>query len=359
MTTIKRMYNRFYSKVIPVHIMLIMIMVMPIIANAQEKWDKLVGVGPTYITAPEPDQISVEKANKPYLIGIVFPHVRDPYWIANAYGAFQTAKELGCKIQFSAAGGYEKLSTQLQQIEDMIARGVDGIVLAACDYEGTESVVNESWKRGIPVVNSIVVTKHSYTPGVITWDEKVGILQANHIGKELNGKGNVFMLSGPAGASWAKARAEAFKKELNKKFPKIKILGEKYHEMDRAIAMRIMEDAITTFPEIDYVSCTADLQAKGAADAVRASGKKPGDIKISTLTISRDTYKMVKEGWINYVIAERPVYAGRLSVITLVKLLNGNIVPKTVKIPLTGYTNETIEQYDTSWEWAPEGWSPM
>ena len=78
------------------------------------------------------------------------PHVRDPYWVAVAYGAYEAAKELGARLDLRPAGGYLKLSVMMADIEDLIAprrrrTGDIGGRLLCCGRAGQEGV-----ERGDP-----------------------------------------------------------------------------------------------------------------------------------------------------------------------------------------------------------------
>lgn len=322
------------------------------------EYAEMMAVGPKYILAAEPGEIPPPQAKRPYVIGIAYPHIKDPFWIGEAYGAFSAAEDCGVTVRFVAAAGYQDLVTQMNQVQDLIASGVDGIILAACDYTGLDPVQTEAWEKGIPVVNRVRTT-HPLSPRYLIQDEVVGIVQADWIGEQLNGKGNVLMLCGQIGAAWSKKRSQGFLDRIKEKYPGLNVLAERYFEMDRPRIVDLVEDALVTFPKIDYIFCTADLQALAAVDAMRAAGIKPGEIPISTLTLSRECLQAVKQGYIKYVIPEGPAYIGRMEMYLIVKLLNGEAIPKESHKPLHGYTPEELDEYDTNrLEWAPEGWTP-
>ena len=50
------------------------------------------------------------------------------------------------------------------------------------------------------------------------------------MGYLLKNGGNVVMLRGAPGTSWAETRGNAFKKQLAAKYPSVKILGEQYSQ---------------------------------------------------------------------------------------------------------------------------------
>ena len=96
-----------------------------------------------------------QKANKPYTIGVSFPHLKDPYWLAVDYGIISEAKRLGIGVSLVAAEGYTDLAKQVSQVENLAQQGVDGIILGSISYTSLDPVVEEIDKKGIPVVEVI------------------------------------------------------------------------------------------------------------------------------------------------------------------------------------------------------------
>lgn len=288
-------------------------------------------------------------------------HFKDEFWIAYVYGCVDEAKKLGINLTTVQAGGYGQITNQVNQIEDFIAKSYDGIILGAVDYEGPAQAVAQAWDNNIPVVAGNNLVKEPRTPVARTDDYAAGAMQADFIGKNYpNAK--VAFLNGPAGSTWSMTRSNAFKETL-KKYPGVELLTDKYHNMDRISAMNAASDIIQKYPEIDIISNSTDLQAKGCVDALRSFGKKPGEIKITMLTMGSEAFELMKEGWMQYAIAERPVFCGRLVVRMLAKILEGEPVEKDWKLDMPGFTNspEDIKKFEEEeWKhnWAPEGWKP-
>ncbi|MCL5962527.1 MAG: sugar ABC transporter substrate-binding protein [Chloroflexi bacterium] len=300
------------------------------------------------------------KASKKYHLAMVIPHVRDPYWIAVAYGGWLACQELGVTMDLRPAGGYEKLEQQMADMDDLIARKVDGIVLAAVDFAGLGPVVTKAWNAGIPVANSLIYNENKWSPGVTVDDYQSGVEQAK-LAAEKMPNAQVFMLNGPPGVEWGKLRAKGFIDTVPKVAPGIKILGERYHEMDRTIAQKLTEDALQTWPDMNLVYCTADFQGKGAIAALRAAGKKPGDVGVTGVAMDQESEGLLREGWFSWLVSESAGPEGRFGTWILVHLLQGDPVPQKIFVPLTVYTKDNIDQYKGKLEgidYAPQGWSP-
>lgn len=96
----------------------------------------------------------------------------------------------------------------------------------------------------------------------------------------LNGTGKVCIINGKEGKTDFVLRSEGFRSALEG--TDIEILAEEYCDSDRTQAQSIMENFLTTYPEIDLVFVTADDYGYGAYNAIKAAGKA-GQIKIVSI----------------------------------------------------------------------------
>ena len=67
------------------------------------------------------------KASKPWNICVLFPHMKDTFWVAADYGVVEEAKRMGVNMTMYQAGGYENLPKQLSQFDDCMAGNFDAI----------------------------------------------------------------------------------------------------------------------------------------------------------------------------------------------------------------------------------------
>jgi ABC-type sugar transport system substrate-binding protein len=298
------------------------------------------------------------KPSKQYKIGIAIPHLANPHYVGQAYGYIDEAQALGAQVTLLEAGGYEHLDKQISQVEDLIASKVDAIILAAISGPGTVSAVEAAVAAGIPVINVNVMTdSDKVVTRVRSDDDVIGRMQADFMGDRLKGAGNVVMLRGAPGTSWAEIRGNAFRQQLAAKYPNVKILGEQYSQSTPTDGLRLMEDFLQTFPQINGVYNGADSTAVGAAQAVRASGKA-GSIVMTATDFQLDTEKFIREGVITASVLQQPVTMGRWGVRAAINYLEKKPVPPVMFTGLMTATKENLDRLDLTTLRAPAGWTP-
>ena len=298
------------------------------------------------------------KPSKAYRIGIAVPHLSNPHYVGQAYGYLDEAAALGVKVTMLEAGGYQYLDKQVAQIEDLIASKVDAIILAAVSGPGTVGAVEAAVAAGIPVINVNVMTdSDKVVTRVRSDDDVIGRMHADLMGERLKGAGSVVMLRGAPGTSWAEIRGNAFKARLAEKYPNITIVGEQYSQSTPADGLRLMEDFLQTFPQIDGVYNGADTTAVGAAQAVLAAGKK-GTVVMTATDFQVDTEKFIREGVITASVLQQTVTMGRWGIRAAVNHLEGRQVPPALFTAQVLATTDDLASLDLSGVRAPDGWTP-
>jgi len=188
-------------------------------------------------------------------------------------------------------------------------------------------------------------------------DDVIGRMQADFMGDRLKGGGSVVMLRGAPGTSWAEIRGNAFKQQLAAKYPGVKVLGEQYSQSTPADGLRLMEDFLQTFPQINGVYNGADSTAVGAAQAVKSAGKS-GSIVMTATDFQLDTEKFIREGVISASVLQQPVTMGRWGVRAAINYLEKKPVPPVMFTGLMTATKETVDCLDLTTLRAPAGWTP-
>jgi ABC-type sugar transport system substrate-binding protein len=307
---------------------------------------------------PGDEYARLAKPTKQYTIGVLLPQLSNPHFVGQAYGYIDEAEKLGVKVIMFDAGGYQYLDRQISQMEDLIASKVDAIILVAVNGPGTVGAVEHAVAAGIPVINCNVMTaSDKVATRVRSDDEVIGQMQADYMGQSLKGEGKVVMLRGAPGTSWAENRGNAFKKRLTEKFPKVTVVGEQYSQSTPADGLKLMEDFLQTFPQIDGAYNGADTTAIGAAQAVLAAGKK-GKVTITATDFQVDTQKFIHDGVMGATVAQQTVIIGRWGVRAAINALEKREVPKALWTPLLLVSAENVDNLDLSTLRAPAGWKP-
>jgi ABC-type sugar transport system substrate-binding protein len=299
-----------------------------------------------------------DRPSKSYRVGVLEPNMSIPHFVAQAYGFADEAEKLGLKVIMYDAGEHKNVAKQVSQMEDLIANKVDVICLVPGTNVTAMAQIDQAIAAGIPVVNVNIMSDHPKVLGRIRSDDyEQGRLQGEFMVKALNGAGNVVMMSGVSGNSAFINRAKGFQ-DYVAKHPGIKILSEQWTPNATDRGLKLMEDWSQTFPKIDAVYTGADRLAIGAAQALLAQGKKPGQVVITTVDYNDDTERLVREGWISAATAQTPVLMGRWGIRVAVAALEKKPIPEKLFTPIYVVTKDTADKVDISAVRQPKGWRP-
>jgi len=296
------------------------------------------------------------KAKKPYTIGISVPHLKSPYWVNQCYGMLDEAGKLGVKAIVVAAKGYDDLATQISQVENLITQRVDAIVLGPISFEGNVASAEEAVARGIPVIDVAQSIRSRKGSGISLVDDyQLGVNNAQWVIQDSGGKANVVVFSGPSGASWSMANSSGVRNTFAD-YPGIKILAERFCDVDVATSQKIMENLLQTFKDIDYV-ITVDATGIGIANAIEAA-RKTGKIKHVNAYCLEESLAYISRGSITASQAVHSVTMGRMAFDIAIRVLNGDPDTPLIAHPIPIWiTKANVNSFDRSTQFAPPGWT--
>jgi TMAO reductase system protein TorT len=295
------------------------------------------------------------KANRSYRLGVSLPLIKNPYWVNIAYGVWSEAKSLGCEATILAAASYDDLPTQINQIENLVQRGIDALLLGPISFEGTARSVEETIDKGVPVFMLAQTTKSTRISGIaLANDYKLGYDLGQWVIKDSGGKANLVLLSGPSGITWTSLLSKGLHAAV-RGYPGIKILDERWTDIDVALGQSTMENLLQAYPDLNYVTAV-DVLGHGAANALIAA-KKTDKIKLGMVYASEETLPYIRNGSVDIGFSEPTVILARIVVDLAVKNLNGEEnVPYILHPASIGITKENVDTLDKTNFYAPTGW---
>lgn len=274
------------------------------------------------LTGPKTEQWVAPTAKKPYRIGVSFPHLKDPYWLAVDYGIIDEARKLGVGIDLVAAQGYKDLTGQISQVENLNNRGVDGIILAAISYAAEDNLVS-SISKNVPVIEVIndIQAKDIKAKALVSFFD-MGYGSGKFVAQDSKGKHvTVAFLPGPAGSGWAPDTLAGFKKALKDSGAqdRVKIVAVKWGDTGKSTQASIIENVTNEYPNLDYLVGNA-VAANAAPDVISSSGKKP---EIVSTYLIPPLYDQIKNGQVAAAPTDFTALQGRMAVDMMVRILNG------------------------------------
>lgn len=119
-------------------------------------------------------------------VGIAMPTKSVERWVADGENMKEVFEELGYKVDMQYAE--DVVENQVAQIENMITKGVDVLVIASIDGEALTSVLTQAENQDIPVIAyDRLIMNSDHVSYYATFDNfQVGVLQGKYIEETLN-----------------------------------------------------------------------------------------------------------------------------------------------------------------------------
>ena len=211
------------------------------------------------------------------------------------------------------------------QFDNLVTMEVDLIAYWAHDRDAAVADVKKAADAGIPVIAYFADTAeeaHQYIECYVGADQKVIAGELAVVADELlGGSGNIVIVNGKEGKSDFIDRSEGFRETIAE-LGDYTILDEQYSDSDRTQAQSIMENYMTTYPDIDLVFTCSDDFGYGAFNAIDAAGKA-GEIKIVSIDGLEEVLKQIKEGKWDCTILQTPMMMADKFVEVATRVLNG------------------------------------
>jgi ribose transport system substrate-binding protein len=262
-------------------------------------------------------------------IGVSLAQDDNPFYIAMLKGIRARAQELGWDVA-TVSANEDKLK-QINGVQDLVARGVKGILISPIDAVGVNAAYDAAAAARVPIVS---VARGSVSPNQtihVAMDEKqIGRDIAEWTAKKLGGKGQVAMLLGPSGAPTFKNLAEGYT-EVMAKYPDIKIVFKSDGPLTRERGVKQTEDALVANPDLAAVYTANDDVALGAMQAVLAANRA-GKTILTGMNGVPPALRAVKDGNMAMTVELNPVEWGRLGVDVLATYLKGDKIEPRVFI---------------------------
>jgi ribose transport system substrate-binding protein len=296
--------------------------------------------------------VPTSAAQKTYNIAVIPKGTTHEFWKSINAGAVKAEQELNAqgvpvKIIWKGPLREDDRDQQIQTVEGFMTRRVSGIVLAPLDSQALVRPVVNAVQSGIPVV--IIdsdLKSDKYVSFVATDNYKGGVLAADHLGKLLNGKGNIILLRYAVGSASTEAREAGFVDTLKGKFPEFKLISsDQYAGPTRETAYQASQNLLNRFGhEVNGVFCPNETSTVAMTKALRDVGKGGGNVKMIGFDASSVSVADMKNGDVQGLIVQNPVKMGYLGVMTVVKALQGQKVEKRIDTGVALVTPENMDQ---------------
>ncbi len=243
-------------------------------------------------------------------------------------------------VELLTANSNQNPGTELSNIEDMISRQVDALVVQTVNVDALENDIAKAKAAKIPIfLTSVITDDPSQILGAAVVDLKtVGKLDAEWVAKDAGGKpAEAAVIAGAPGAA-SDLLAGGFKDNLP---ANVKLVADQPGMFNRAKAQDVAENMIQANPGLDYVFVANEEMAFGALNAFQAA---KANVKIVTTNGTKTGLEAVKDGRFAATVANSPTVTGQLAVKNTLALLKGGQADKIAQVPITLITKDNVDE---------------
>ena len=275
--------------------------------------------------------IALPVSAAPLKIGMSFQELNNPYFVTMKQALEEAAASVGATVVITDAR--HDVAKQISDVEDMIQKKIDILLLNPTDSTGVEGAVKSAKAAGLVVAAVDANAKGPVDTFVGSKNYDAGVMACEYMGKALDGKGDVAILDGiPVVPILERVRGC---KDALAKFPGIKIVTTQNGKQERDQALAVTENMIQANPGLKGIFSVNDGGAMGSLAAIEASGK---DIKLTSVDGAPEAIKAMQKPGSKFIAtsAQYPRDQIRIAIgMALAKKWGANVpahVPVEVKL---------------------------
>ncbi|MGJ7922661.1 substrate-binding domain-containing protein [Neobacillus sp. LXY-4] len=235
------------------------------------------------------------------------------------------------------------VALQINQIEDMIAQGIDAIYLNPVDWEGIRPALQMLKEANIPIINyDTEVKDFDYVTAYVGSDNKnAGRVCGEDLVKRFPNGGKIVILDSPTMNS-VNDRIAGFEEAIKGKG--FEVVAQQDAKGDLETALDLTEDILQAHNDVIAIMGGNDPTALGALAAVKAANKT--DIIIYGVDGSPDAKAAIAEGGpFVGTGAQSPIQIGVQSVEVAYKVLNKEKFEKRTPVETFLINKDNVEKY--------------
>jgi ribose transport system substrate-binding protein len=285
-------------------------------------------------------------------VGYCTPSLNAPFYVVLSQYVQNFSEGYGMK--FVSADGQDDIIKQITSIEDLIAAGVNVLILNPLDHKALVPAVNAAVKSGVPVfiVDSAIDPGAEYITSIqannMANGELIGEWIVNKMGKT---RIKAALISGSQGNPVGKEKRLGFIRGfseaqlMNKGSVDLTIVSQGWGNWTNNGGLKAMEDILVAYPDINLLVAENDAMGMGALKAINESGKA-ANIIVAGFDGQKEAYELINEGKFGATALNSPRELARLVVEAVVKYLNGERqIDKVIYTPAVLITKDNVDKY--------------
>lgn len=290
-----------------------------------------------------------DRGGKPQ-IALVMKSLANEFFKTMAEGAEAYHAEHAGQFELIVNGipNEEDVAGQVSLVEQMIARGVDAIVIAPADSKALVGVLNSAMNAGIVVINidnkldADVLAERGISIPFVGPDNRAGAkLAADYLVTKLEAGSTVAILEGIPSAFNAQQRKMGLEEGLAA--GGMTIVTSQAANWEMAKANEVASGILNEHADLKAILCANDNMALGAHAAVRDAGKQ-GQVLITGYDNIAAVQELIKSGEILCTVDQHGDQLAVYGIQNALEIIENNTTPEDRETPVDLVTQESLGQ---------------
>jgi ribose transport system substrate-binding protein len=278
-----------------------------------------------------------------YTIGVSIADQKSLFYIAEADGIKKAAEELGVEVVVLSADNNS--TRQVNQVNDLITRGVDALIFTAQDATAAAAGVRAANQADIPVI-AVDQKPESGNGELATYIATDSVKAANELAswmfEQMGGEGNIGHLQGVLGATAQLQRSEGFEKALADNSG-IDVVAKQSANWDETEGYNAAQNMLQANRDMKGIFAESDAMALGSAKAARDAGRQIISVGIDGFPTM---IQGIRDGLTQATMAQVPYKMGQQAVQDAITILEGGSVPAEQLQDAVLVTQENVASVD-------------
>ncbi|MEI8720070.1 sugar ABC transporter substrate-binding protein [Mesorhizobium sp. ISC11] len=298
------------------------------------------------------------KAQDGKAIAILFDSLQSPFWVTS----FAVLKEKAAAAGWTPLEAISNLddSKQFEQVQSMLQRQVDGIIIVQTDSNAVIPAIREANKAGVPMVHFNRPPAKSDAKSVAIQADNKEIMKSTvqalvDIAKAKGGKYQAAILIGDLGDQNAVQRRDGFFEVVEQYKDMIEVVARISTEWNADKAFADLTNALQANPGINFLVTSSDFLIPQIRQALTVAGKwkksnEEGHVLFAGFDGDEGQYQALSEGYMDVGGVQDLFFEADLAINAIKKIRAGEQVDALLLDPGFVLTQATLEaDRDRSW----------
>ena len=266
-------------------------------------------------------------------------------WEPLHVGAEIAAQNTGLRVYWNAPTREDDVQGQITLLEEVVARGYKGLVLAPDHSLALIAPVRLALSKGVATVivgSPLPIPAGGKLSYILNDDEEAGRMAAEQVARSMKQKGTIAVLGIDPDIAGIMIRVRSLEQALQS-YPHIRIVDKHMGSFNTPYDQQIAEETLRQHPDLDAIIALTSTSTRGSSIAISHSKRRIHLIGFDDL----DDLRPLREGTVDAIISQNSREMGLEAVNTLASQFQGKAVPAEIKIRPVLFTKDNLDTPET------------